>query len=131
MIDRQRRCGYPEVIFAPGKSVETLIQIVMELIARGQDVLVTRLETAQAEPLAQQYPDGIWNARARTFRRMADQSATTTGRIAVVTAGTSDIPVAEEAALTASPIYFFAGANDLAALRSAEALSVAYTPFKG
>ncbi len=100
-LDRQRRCGYPEVIFAPGKSVETLIRIVTELIARGQDVLVTRLETPQAEPLAQQYPDGNWNPRARTFRRMADQSTATTGRIAVITAGTSDLPVAEEACETA------------------------------
>jgi NCAIR mutase (PurE)-related protein len=100
-LDRQRRCGYPEVIYAPGKSIDTLLRIVAELIARDVDVLVTRLETAQAEPLAASFPDGVWHARARTFRRMVDAKRPTIGRIAVITAGTSDLPVADEASETA------------------------------
>jgi NCAIR mutase (PurE)-related protein len=100
-LDRQRRCGYPEVIYAPGKPIESLLRIVAELIVRDQDVLVTRLEPVQAEALATNFSDGGWNQRARTFRRMADSSAPTIGRVAVITAGTSDLPVADEACETA------------------------------
>lgn len=100
-LDRQRRCGYPEVVYAPGKPVESLLRIVAELIARDQDVLVTRLAVEQAEALRQRFADGYWNEQARTFRRMAPTGAETVGRVAVITAGTSDLPVAEEAGETA------------------------------
>ncbi len=100
-LDRQRRCGYPEVIYAPGKPVESLLRIVAELIVREQDVLATRLDPGQAEALGAHFPDGVWNHRARTFRRMAASSTPTLGRVAVITAGTSDLPVADEACETA------------------------------
>jgi len=100
-LDRQRRCGYPEVVFAPGKSIEALLAISAELTSRGQHLLVTRLEPAQGEALRSRLPDGVWNRRARTFRRMTSAAANPAGRIAVITAGTSDLPVADEAAETA------------------------------
>jgi pyridinium-3,5-biscarboxylic acid mononucleotide synthase len=100
-LDRQRRCGYPEVIYAPGKPVDSLLRIVAELIVRDQDVLVTRLEPVQAEALVASFPDGAWNQRARTFRRMAASHRPTLGQVAVITAGTSDLPVADEACETA------------------------------
>src|ERR671922_2045228 len=70
-LDRRRRCGYPEVVYAPGKSLDTLRKIVAELIARDEDVLITRLTAESAEALAAGFPDGCWNKLARTFRRMA------------------------------------------------------------
>lgn len=100
-LDRQRRCGYPEVVFGPGKSIEALLAISAELTSRDQHLLATRLEPAQAEALQAKLPDGVWNTLARTFRRMTSASTTPMGRIAVITAGTSDLPVAEEAAETA------------------------------
>ncbi len=100
-LDRRRRCGYPEVIYAPGKSLETLLRIAAELMARDEDVLITRLVPEHAEVLATRFPGGLWNPRARTFRRMVERTREYVGRVAVITAGTSDLPVAEEAAETA------------------------------
>ena len=57
-LDRERRCGYPEVIYAPGKSIETLRRIVAELIARHVAVLVTRLDADQAAALVDSFPYG-------------------------------------------------------------------------
>lgn len=100
-LDRQRRCGFPEVIYAPGKSNETLHRIVTELTEGHLNVLVTRLESVQAEALARAFPDGLYNRPARTFRKMTGEANQSMGRIAVITAGTSDLPVAEEASETA------------------------------
>lgn len=100
-LDRQRRCGYPEVVYAPGKSIDTLRRVVAELMARQVNVLVTRLDAEQAAALADAFPGGLWNRRARTFRRMHGATPTPSAKIAVITAGTSDLPVAEEAGETA------------------------------
>jgi NCAIR mutase (PurE)-related protein len=100
-LDRERRCGYPEVIYAPGKSLETLHRVVTELIVREVPVLVTRLDAEQGAALGERFPDGLWTPRARTFRRMSGATSDVTARIAVITAGTSDLPVAEEASETA------------------------------
>jgi len=107
-LDRARRCGYPEVVFAEGKSAATLLRICHTLHERGGEVFVTRVDPVQAERLSTEFPDGRHNAVARTFRvggsresagRAAGPNAN--GRVAVITAGTSDLPVAEEARETA------------------------------
>jgi NCAIR mutase (PurE)-related protein len=100
-LDRQRRCGYPEVVYGPGKSVPTLERIFARLISEGIDVLATRITAEQAAELEPRFPAGRYNPSARTFRIPLDRTNGehhgSAGRVVVVTAGTSDLPVAEEA----------------------------------
>lgn len=99
-MDRARRCGFPEVVYGEGKSVPTLREIFSQLLDRGIDVLATRVSPEKAAELSQTYPEGQYNELARTFRVAAKQPADKRlrhGRVAVVSAGTSDLPVAEEA----------------------------------
>jgi NCAIR mutase (PurE)-related protein len=110
-LDRARRCGFPEVVFAQGKSVRAMEKIFQALLANGVDVLATRVTPEQAAELGPKFPTGSYNAVGRTFRiplaaeREAEPAAA--GRVTVVTAGTSDLPVAEEARETA----FWTGAQ--------------------
>jgi NCAIR mutase (PurE)-related protein len=100
-LDRQRRCGYPEVVYAQGKSVPTLLKIFDRFRAEGIDALATRVSPEQSEALLATFAAGRYNAMARTFRLPTAGSnghrPPSAGRVAVVTAGTSDLPVAEEA----------------------------------
>jgi NCAIR mutase (PurE)-related protein len=99
-LDRFRRCGYPEVVYGEGKTLEALIAIVEKLLSAQQPVLITRLASELAESLAQHHPSAIYNAVGRTWRLPTFHPTAARGRVAVVTAGTSDLPVAEEAAET-------------------------------
>jgi len=99
-LDRQRRCGYPEVIFGEGKSAETIERIVQRLIAEGGEALVTRVSSEKAATILAALPQSRYNATARTLRVPSLQSQPLPprhGRVTVITAGTSDLPVAEEA----------------------------------
>src|SRR5262245_46191866 len=102
-LDRRRRCGFPEVVFGQSKSVETLGRIFQCLLEEEQPVLATRIETDKATELLTQFPSGRYNAVARTFRidQGSDGRAGSRGLVSVVTAGTSDMPVAEEVRETA------------------------------
>lgn len=101
-LDRQRRCGFPEVVFAENKPADTLRAIVASLLSKGVEVLATRVSPSQAGTLQGEFPRGRYNAIGRTYRISPDRAAGTDvhreiGRVVVVTAGTSDLPVAEEA----------------------------------
>ncbi|MBM3999754.1 MAG: nickel pincer cofactor biosynthesis protein LarB [Planctomycetes bacterium] len=98
-LDRARRCGFPEVVFGEGKSAEMIGLAVERLRAERQAALVTRLDPAKAEPLLARFPDARYNPVAHTLRLDAPSSARVarTSRVAIVTAGSSDLPVAEEA----------------------------------
>ncbi|MBN1209020.1 MAG: nickel pincer cofactor biosynthesis protein LarB [Myxococcaceae bacterium] len=96
---RSLRFGFPEVVLGEPKTVEQLLGIVGALLERKQTVLVTRLQPDKAEALLKRFPKGEYHAVARIFHLR--QGKRRAGLVAVVTAGTSDIPVAEEAALTA------------------------------
>mgnify|MGYP001228565944 CR=1 FL=1 len=98
-LDRMRRCGYPEVVYAEGKSLDALQQIISRLITAQQSVLATRVSDEQATHLLSVFPDGSHNPVARTFRlsRNDTQKTERVGCVALLTAGTSDRPVAEEA----------------------------------
>src|SRR6476620_11488852 len=67
-LDRRRRCGYPEVIFGPGKTVEQICQIAATLVENGEPVLATRIDEQQAAGLSAAFPAGRYNNVARTFR---------------------------------------------------------------
>jgi pyridinium-3,5-biscarboxylic acid mononucleotide synthase len=111
-LDRHRRCGFPEVIFAEGKTTAAMEKIFEALLRHGADVLATRLSAEQAAPLRAKFPHGHYNAVGRTFRIAKDISHEERkghkekeeggrGKVTIVTAGTSDLPVAEEARETA------------------------------
>ncbi len=99
---RNLRFGFPEVVLGEPKTAEQLLGIVGALVERKQTVLVTRLQPEKAEALVARFPKGEYHPVARIFH--LKQGKVRAGRVAVVTAGTSDIPVAEEAAITAEAL---------------------------
>ena len=102
-IDHHRalRQGFPEVIFGPGKTAEQIEAIAARLAARGDGFLATRLDAEVSDRLRSRFPAVEVNDLARTAY-LAGQEPPPAGRgtVLVVTAGTSDLPVAEEAAVT-------------------------------
>jgi pyridinium-3,5-biscarboxylic acid mononucleotide synthase len=101
-VHRRVRCGYPEVIFGQGKTAEQIERILQVLLQHEQGGLVTRLDPEAAAHLQAVFPGGAHNPLARTFRVQGpEQPGAKLGRVVVVTAGTSDLPVAEEARVTA------------------------------
>jgi len=110
-LDRQRRCGFPEVIYGPGKTPETLVEILRRITQHGQRGLVTRVSPEQATFVRGVLPTTVHNPVARTLRLDPAGGADPVpadpvlkgpqGKVAVITAGSSDLPVAEEAVETA------------------------------
>ena len=104
VIDHHRtlRQGFPEVIFGANKTVDQIVRIMAALLARGSNVLATRLDEQQAKLLLHSYPAATWHREARCLT-IEQQPVQITGRgtILVISAGTSDIPVAAEAVVTA------------------------------
>jgi len=101
---RSLRTGLPEVIYAAGKTPSQTSEIFASLAASGVDVLATRVDASTAAALLAQHPAAIHNATARTIS-LNQASKETRGHIAVVCAGTSDLPIAEEAAATAETFH--------------------------
>jgi len=103
-VDHHRalRQGFPEVVFAGGKEIDQLKAILTSLTAGSDQILVTRLSPEKAESLLADFPDARYHpvSRVLTLSR-GEIPQRGRGPIVVISAGTSDIPVAEEAALTA------------------------------
>jgi NCAIR mutase (PurE)-related protein len=99
--DRLRRRGLPEVIYCPGKTTEQIIRIMIALRDAGQNVFGTRLPVAQYEEIRKALPAARYHADARAVTLDTVPLPRPIGCVAVVCAGTSDIPVAEEASMTA------------------------------
>jgi NCAIR mutase (PurE)-related protein len=103
-LQRRARCGFPEVIFCQGKAPEWVEGVVRQLREAGQDCLATRVNDEQAGALAAQFPDARQDRVARTFWLPAMPPGPPVGRVVVITAGTSDLPVAREAVVTAEAL---------------------------
>lgn len=101
-LDRARRCGFPEVIFGTGKTVEAIVSISKRLLAENQHVFVTRITEDKADELCARLPKAVYNPLSKTLRIDAAERVTLVGHVAVISAGTSDLPVAEEARETLS-----------------------------
>ena len=103
-MDHQRgiRCGFPEVIFGQGKTVEQITAIAERIVTAGEPLLATRLAPEAAAALCRRFPDGVHSAEGRVFHRPGSEAPPPAAMVAVISAGTSDFPVAEEAAWTAS-----------------------------
>lgn len=101
-VDLQRglRNGFPEVVFCEGKTPDEVSAIFGRLVAAGGSVLATRVVPELGERLVGECPEAVHHPRARVVA-LRRGPRRTTGKILVLTAGTADLPVAEEAALTA------------------------------
>jgi NCAIR mutase (PurE)-related protein len=97
---RQLRQGYPEVVFGAGKTIGQITEIARAAIGAGHAVLVTRVERDAGKKLEKALKPGRYDETSKTFRHLSGERAEPRGQVAVVTAGTSDIPIAEEAAVT-------------------------------
>ena len=102
-VDHHRalRHGIPEVIFALGKTTEQVIGIASRLLEHPGNVLITRATPEMAKAAMAALPGGDYFAASGAIRFLRDRAIHGKGKIAVVSAGTSDIPVAEEARVTA------------------------------
>jgi len=100
-LDRAARCGFPEAIFCRGKTSEQVIGILKALGDAGQNGLATRAAPALARRVLEALPDALYHPVARCITRDVAPLPERRGRVAVISAGTTDLPVAEEAALTA------------------------------
>ena len=100
-VDHHRtlRKGFPEVIFRPGKTIEQVCRIAEEMIAREQDILITRAEEAVFAGVKKVAPHAAYHKDARIILA-AKTPRPKTGNVVVISAGTADMPVAEEAAVT-------------------------------
>jgi pyridinium-3,5-biscarboxylic acid mononucleotide synthase len=98
-LQRATRCGFPEVVFGEGKTPSMIVEILRAQQAAGQDSLVTRVRPEQLSVLQSEFADLIVNETARTVRRQREpySDSSASGPVFVVTAGSSDRPVAEEA----------------------------------
>jgi len=104
-IDHHRalRRGFPEVIYGTGKKAEEIIEIIGKMVEKEENILVTRLTDDKARIIKDQFPQGDYFPNSKVFTlKVRPLEKRGKGTILVITAGTSDIPVAEEAAITAT-----------------------------
>ncbi len=99
-LGRRERTGVGEVVFGAGKTPRQINEIVSALRSKGQDVLVTRISDKAAAAVRERFPEAEISQAARTAT-ITSKRRRLCGRVAIVTAGTSDMPVAEEARITA------------------------------
>ncbi len=98
--DRRRRCGFPEVIFGSGKEPAEVLAIAREILKNDGVLLVSRASEAQFGAIATEFPQARHHARARCVTVEIEPLPKLDGTVGVLCAGTSDLPVAEEAAVT-------------------------------
>lgn len=101
-VDHHRalRHGYPEVIYGEGKTPAQVVAIADRIVAQGHAALATRTDQATRQAVLARFPDAVPNDLARTIR-VGPVAPKGLGTVLIVTAGTSDLPVAEEAAESA------------------------------
>jgi NCAIR mutase (PurE)-related protein len=102
-VDHHRglRRGFPEAVFGAGKTPAQVVAIVDRLVAQGQNALVTRTTREVHRLLAESHPAAVFHEASACLTLAPHPVVPLPGRVAVVSAGTSDLPVAEEAAVTA------------------------------
>jgi len=101
-ISRIKRKGFPEVIYCPGKTAEQISAIITSLRRAHQDITATRATTEQFEYVKKHHPDAVFHKTARMITiDIISPRPKPCGMVGILCAGTADMPVAEEAALTA------------------------------
>jgi len=99
---RQVRQGFPEVVFGQGKTADQIAAIARTLVGAGQNLLVTRATPDAHRAVAESLPDARYHESARCITLEVRPAPRGHGTIAIAAAGTADLPVAEEAAVTAT-----------------------------
>lgn len=99
-LEREKRTGYPEVIFGQGKTADQVISIFASLVEAHGRAMVTRASKEMAEAVQALFPEAVYRPASRIITRGESQKKYS-GKVAVLCAGTADLPVAEEAADTA------------------------------
>lgn len=100
-LQRSTRNGNPEVIYGAGKRPEQIIEIMEAMLQRGENILATRIDSTVAATIQKAFPAADYHALARLIVHQSHPPQKTDGKIAIVCAGTSDLPIAEEARITA------------------------------
>jgi len=102
-VDHHRtvRQGFPEVVFGQGKSPEQIAAIAQRIVSAGHSLLVTRTNAEAQAAVVQSLPDASFHPLARTITLRVGASCPGKGTVVVAAAGTADLPVAEEAAISA------------------------------
>ena len=101
-FERDRRCGFAEFIYGAGKTPAQVAAIMSELASRGQPVLATRVPPETAKFVLKKLPQTQYDELARTLMIPGRKKNRRSGKVAVICAGTSDLPVAQEAVNTLS-----------------------------
>jgi len=97
---RELRKGFPEIIYGQGKTVDQILKIAHEITKKGSNLLITKIGPEVFKILAKKIPKADYNSLAKTIYLKQQKPSPGKGKIVIITAGTSDIPVAEEAAVT-------------------------------
>jgi NCAIR mutase (PurE)-related protein len=97
---RELRKGFPEIIYGLGKTDQQILKIAGEIVKKGCSLLVTRVEPGTFKKIKKAIPKACYNPLAKTVYLKQEPLITGKGKIIILTAGTSDIPVAEEAYVT-------------------------------
>jgi len=98
---RELRTGYPEVILCSGKTIAQITKIIAIMYEKGNNILATRANPEIFNAITDQFPEAIYNETAKAIVIKRKNIESSVSYISIVTAGTADIPVAEEAAVTA------------------------------
>jgi NCAIR mutase (PurE)-related protein len=97
---RELRRGFPEIIFGLGKTADQIIKISREILKKGDNLLITKVDSSVFKKVKAKLPKVQYNSQASAIYFKQKKGIAGKGKIIVITAGTSDIPVAEEAAIT-------------------------------
>lgn len=97
---RELRKGFPEIIYGLGKTEEQILKIAQEIIKKGSNLLITKLDEETFKNIKKNIPGAQFNPLARIVFLIQKKPSPGKGKIMIITAGTSDISVAEEAAVT-------------------------------
>jgi NCAIR mutase (PurE)-related protein len=97
---RELRRGFPEVVFGAGKTDDQILKIATAILKKGSNLLITRVERKVYKKIKQQIPKARYNSQGKVIFLKQSPPPPGNGRIVIITAGTSDIPVAEEAVVT-------------------------------
>ena len=97
---RELRKGFPEIIYGPGKTDDQIIKIAQEIINKGSNLLITKVGPEVFKKLKKKIPKAHYNSLAKAIYLKQKKPIQGGGKIVIITAGTSDIPIAEEAVVT-------------------------------
>jgi len=100
-LDRHKRCGLPEVIYCSGKTGRQIVLIMAAMIKAGHNILATRVTPEQYKIIKKTHRRAVYNTLAGTITLITKRPPANDAQVGIICAGTSDIPVAEEAAVTA------------------------------